>query len=177
MRKELFQAVCNRLRLLQQTSTGEYVMAQTMDENKAVFKHFDLWNHQTEYLDEEQPFYAPAVFVEFLPIRWRHQGQGVRDATISFKLHIVTRRNMPTRAGSVYADEALGFLELLDAVNHCLHGFKGPQFGAMTASLSETDNNFDEHMHSVEQYDTLVTDITAQWPHTTQSAQLVIEEQ
>lgn len=175
MRKELFQAVCNRLRLLQQTTTGEYMIAQTINENKAVFKHFDLWNQQLEYLDEEQPFYTPAVFIEFLPIQWRHQSRGTRDATLSINLHIVTRRNFPTRAEQQYATEALGFLELLDAVNLCLHGHKGENFGALTEQLSTTDNNFDELMHSIEQYTAYIVDHSGSMPQNKVAAGLIVE--
>lgn len=175
MRKELFQAVCNRLRLLQQTTTGEYVIGQTINENKAVFKHFDLWNQQLEYLDEEQPFNTPAVFIEFLPIQWRHQSRGTRDATLSINLHIVTRRNFPTRAEQQYATEALGFLELLDAVNLCLHGHKGENFGALTGQLSTTDNNFDELMHSIEQYTAYIVDHSGSMPQNKVAAGLIVE--
>lgn len=175
MRKELFQAVCNRLRLLQQTTTGEYVIGQTINENKAVFKHFDLWNQQLEYLDEEQPFNTPAVFIEFLPIQWRHQSRGTRDATLSINLHIVTRRNFPTRAEQQYATEALGFLELLDAVNLCLHGHKGENFGALTEQLSTTDNNFDELMHSIEQYTAYIVDHSGSMPQNKVAAGLIVE--
>lgn len=140
-----------------------------------MFKHFDLWNQQLEYLDEEQPFDTPAVFIEFLPIQWRHQSRGTRDATLSINLHIVTRRNFPTRAEQQYATEALGFLELLDAVNLCLHGHKGENFGALTEQLSITDNNFDELMHSIEQYTAYIVDHSGSMPQNKVAAGLIVE--
>lgn len=164
MRKQLFNSLQQRLQLIQKNEHGNYIVASQHDATKTTIKHFDLWNQQLEYLDEEQPFNTPAVFIEFLPIQWRHQSLGTRDATLSINLHIITRRNFPTRADQQYATEALGFLELLDAINLCLHGHKGENFGALTGTLSQTDNNYDEIMHSIETYNTLGIDKSAVKP-------------
>lgn len=174
MRKQLFQSVCDRLKLIQQNADGDYIVANAVDESRAIFRHFDLWNQQLEYLDEEQPFNTPALFIEFLPINWRHQSQGVRDASVTLNLHVVTRRNMPTRTISQYGADALDFFALLDAVNLCLHGHKGEQFGGLTSVVSTTDNNFDELMHSIEQYNTLVTDTSAVKPQHKTAATVVL---
>ncbi|GAB1403063.1 hypothetical protein MASR1M74_02410 [Lentimicrobium sp.] len=175
MRKNLFQSVCDRLKLLQKDEDGNFIVADEFDAAKAVIQHFDLWNQQLEYIEEETPFATPAVFVEFLPIAWRHQGQGVRDATIVINLHVVTRRNMPTRTISQYGADALDFFALLGAVNLCLHNHKGEQFGGLTSVVSTTDNSFDELMHSIEQYNTLVTDTSAHRPPPRTAAAIVIE--
>ncbi len=175
MRKQLFQSVCDRLQLLQQTITGEYFVANSIDQTKSVFVHFDLWNQQLDYLDEEQPFNTPAVFIEFMPIKWRQQSQALRDATVTIRIHVVTRRNIPTYNNAAYGSEALNFFDLLSAVNLCLHGHKGDNFGTLTGTVSETDNNFDELMHSIEQYETMVTDIGAVKVQKNISARPVIE--
>lgn len=174
MRKQLFQSVCDRLKLIQKNAEGDYIVAPAIDENLAIFRHFDLWNQQLEYLDEEQAFNTPAVFIEFLPINWRQQSLGARDASVSLNLHVVTRRNMPTRTISQYGADALDFFALLDALNLCLHGHRGEQFGGFTSVVSTTDNNYDELMHSTEQYVTLVTDLSAVKPqHKTAAAAIV----
>lgn len=177
MRKNLFQSVCDRLKLLQKDEDGNFIVADEFDAAKAVIQHFDLWNQQLEYIEEETPFATPAVFVEFLPIAWRHQGQGVRDATIVINLHVVTRRNTPTwNNPSPYDADALNFLDLLDAVNLCLHGFKAQYFGGLTSVQSITDNNYDELMHSIEQYSTMATDTTAAKPDRKIMASFAIEK-
>lgn len=33
-------------------------------------RHVDLWNRQTDFMEEESPFEMPAVFVEFGDISW-----------------------------------------------------------------------------------------------------------
>ena len=33
-------------------------------------RHVALWNQQVAFLEEEEPFELPAVFVEFAPIEW-----------------------------------------------------------------------------------------------------------
>ena len=35
-----------------------------------VIKHIDLWNHNVEFIEQEDGWARPAVFVEFCPIRW-----------------------------------------------------------------------------------------------------------
>jgi len=174
MRKQILKAVIAQLKLIQQNENG-YFVADAIDTDKAVIKHFDLWNQQLEYLIEEQPFDTPAVFIEFLPISWRHQAQGTRDANITISLHVVTARKWPTRPDQAYTDDALRFFELLDTINLCLHGFKGENFGSFTALQSTTDTNFDELMHSTEQYSTMATDVSAAKTQHKVQAAVVIE--
>ncbi|MDY0200987.1 MAG: hypothetical protein RBR40_08365 [Tenuifilaceae bacterium] len=175
MRKQLMTALIERLKHIEKDEAGNYVVATEPNPDKTVIQHFDLWNQQLDWLDEEQPFTTPAVFIEFLPIQWRHQSRGTRDATLSINLHIVTRRNIPTRADQQYTTEALGFLELLDAVNLCLHGHKGENFSALTGQTSTTDNNFDELMHSIEQYTAYIVDHSGSMPQNKVAAGLIVE--
>lgn len=33
-------------------------------------KHIDLWNNNIDFLEEEEPWPRPAVFIQFMPIKW-----------------------------------------------------------------------------------------------------------
>ena len=56
-----------------------------------LIKHIDLWNHNVEFIEQEENWERPAVFVEFCPIRWNAIVDGVEyRAEPEVKLHIVT---------------------------------------------------------------------------------------
>lgn len=136
------------------------------------------------YSEEEQPFYTPAVFVEFLPIDWQKQLHGVRDAVVTVRLHVVT----DTRVGSW--QNAIERLTLCDDINRYLHGLhtviQGVSVGTiegnfsvssntdmrqvdrpysvmndLTLFRSTTDHDFGELADNIEEYQCLVTDASA----------------
>ena len=52
MRKELYRLLCSELKAID------------------LIKHIDLWNHNVEFIEQEENWERPAVFVEFCPIQW-----------------------------------------------------------------------------------------------------------
>ena len=73
MRKEIYRAICAAL--------------QGID--GAPVKHVDLWNHNVEFIEQEEAWDRPAVFVEFAPIEWRGDKAGYHTNGM-LRLHIVT---------------------------------------------------------------------------------------
>ena len=61
MRKELYQMLCDRLK----------------EVGGGAIKHIDLWNHNVEFIEQEESWARPAVFVEFRPIKWNAIVNGV----------------------------------------------------------------------------------------------------
>ena len=54
-------------------------------------RHVDLWNHNVEFIEQEQSWERPAVFIEFAPVRWNAIMPGVEyRAEPEIRLHIVT---------------------------------------------------------------------------------------
>lgn len=47
MRKELYRLLCSELKAID------------------LIKHIDLWNHNVEFIEQEENWERPAVFVEF----------------------------------------------------------------------------------------------------------------
>jgi len=154
MRKFIYNSIVAKL----QTITDQ--------NEQPVIKHFDIWNNNIEYIDEEQPFNTPAVFVEFQPIEWRHMGGGMREAAVNIVLHVITQHNMPTASGLLpYSAEAFDFFELLTAINACLHAHakQSPAFihDSLTAVRSTTDHDCAELRHDTETFCCHVTDMSA----------------
>ena len=52
MRKEIYEMLCERLG------------------NIPEIKYIDLWNHNVEFIEQEDNWERPAVFVELCPINW-----------------------------------------------------------------------------------------------------------
>src|SRR5690348_2352674 len=92
-------------------------------------KHYDWFNQQyinltTEKEYDHLPFSTPAVFVEFVnPIQMESSTNKVQQATVHFKLHLVTRTASDPRAGSSSQDKALEHLDLIDQLNALMTGW------------------------------------------------------
>lgn len=126
MRKELFNAIKAKL-----TSDVPEV------------RHIDLWNQNVEFLDEEEVWARPAVFVEFGTIAWtpfqgkRQRGKGVVN------IHLVT-------------DWAEGghdaAFDLSRKVCCALDGLEGEEFDGMALVETRTNHNHEEIMESIDSY-------------------------
>lgn len=51
-RKEMYNMICQRLKAIE------------------VIKHIDLWNNNVAFIEQEDGWERPAVFVEFMPVNW-----------------------------------------------------------------------------------------------------------
>ena len=75
MRKEIYEMLCERLK----------------EVGGGAIKHIDLWNHNVEFIEQEEQWERPAVFVEFCPIQWNAIVHGVEyRAEPVVNLHVVT---------------------------------------------------------------------------------------
>lgn len=59
MRKQLYLSVIEKLKEIKDMK------------GDSQFHHFDLWNEQVVFLEQEEAFELPAAFIEFLPVRWQ----------------------------------------------------------------------------------------------------------
>lgn len=111
-------------------------------------KHIDIWNNQIAFIEEEPPFATPAVFIEFMPIRWEDVGGGIYEADVSVKLHVVTDSRV-----SKWSD-AISVFDLIDKILDTLSyvGSVSDGIGHFVRTESVTDSLFGELMHNVEAY-------------------------
>jgi len=153
------------------------LMAIKDDNNQQFFQHFDLWNQQVEFLEQETPFLTPAVFVEFDPMVWRTTGHKIQEAEITVKLHIVTPwyANTPANTPSEQRTQALEYLTIPSRVLNAMQGIIiTPEADSVlgfsntwTREQSIVNHNHEHYVDSVEVYKTHVFDRSAELKYST----------
>lgn len=143
MRKKIYLAVIERLK-------------EIAGDNQ--IKHFDLWNQNVEFIEQDTTFDMPAVFVEFAPILWKTLGNNVQQADVEVRLHVVTEYKGATADNSEFQTDALAYFDLLDAINKKIFGLSGTGFNAFKRTSSATNHNHEEIIESIEVYSTNVID-------------------
>lgn len=135
MRKELYNLLCEKL--------GEI----------EDIKHIDLWNHNVEFIEQEENWARPAVFVEFCPIQWNAIVPGVEyRAEPLVKLHIVTDWEGSADAGSQFKEEALKVFDLVDMIHRKLVCLDGETFMQLDLVESQTNHNHEDIVENIEVY-------------------------
>lgn len=164
MKKQLYLAVKNRLKNIPGA------------DGQPLFKHFDLWNQQVEFIEQETPFLTPAVFVEFLPMKWRTLGNRVQDADLTIRLHIVTKWNGLTADYSPEEEDALAYLDIVDSVVAAMQNFAAPGTNAWMRTQTIPNHNHERYVDSVEEYICRVTDNSANTPMTGVNEDVIVPE-
>ena len=121
-----------------------------------AIKHIDLWNHNVEFIEQEEQWDRPAVFVEFQPIRWRQVKTGSSISYTSrcrLSLHVVTDWHGSSSADSEFREKSLSYLNLLDDIHASLRGLSGQSFNGLDLVESLTNHNHDELLESIEIYE------------------------
>ena len=137
MRKELYNALCKELKEVE----------------GGAIKHIDLWNHNVEYIEQEENWARPAAFVEFCPIQWQPTVNGVRYvAEPLVRLHIVTDWAGAANDGSPFKEEALKVFDLTDDIHRRLAGLEGETFKDFDLVESVTNHNHEEIVETIETY-------------------------
>lgn len=144
MRKLIYLSLIGRLKGLKD------------DAGQPEVKHFDLWNEQVEFIEQEEPFGIPAVFVEFRPVRWATLGGMVQQADVDIRLHIVTRWKGSAKDGSLFLTDALERFDLLDRIDRCLFNLQeaegGTSFCMFRRTGSSTNHDHDELVEDIADY-------------------------
>lgn len=137
MRKEIYQMLCL---LLKEVGDG-------------AIKHIDLWNHNIEFIEQEENWPRPAVFVEFCPIRWNAVVPGVEyRAEPLVKLHVVTDWEGSISGDSEFKEEGLAIFDLLDDIHETLACITGETFSMFDLVESQTNHNHEEIVENIEVY-------------------------
>lgn len=137
MRKELYEMLCDELK-----KVGD-----------GMIKHIDLWNHNVEFIEQEENWERPAVFVEFCPIRWNAIVPGVEyRAEPEVKLHIVTDWKGASSADSDFREEALEVFDLPGLIHERLSCLEGESFKVFDLVESQTNHNHEDIVESIEVY-------------------------
>ena len=101
-------------------SLMDKILALKNEAGESVIKTVDLWNEQVEFIEQEDPFELPAIFIEFQPIRWMSLSGDVQQADATIRLHILTSYQGNYRSTYEYKEESLRRMELLDQLDERL---------------------------------------------------------
>ncbi|MCR4699747.1 MAG: hypothetical protein K5757_02165 [Bacteroidaceae bacterium] len=137
MRKELYLKLCERLK-----TVGD-----------GAIKYIDLWNHNVEFIEQEEQWERPAVFIEFQPIQWNAIQPGVEyRAEAVVNLHVVTDWQGSSSADSEFINDSLSVFELLEEIHSALTCMEGESFAEFDLVGSTTSHNHEELLESIETY-------------------------
>lgn len=135
MRKEIYEMLCERLG------------------NIPEIKYIDLWNHNVEFIEQEDNWERPAVFVELCPINWEATVAGMRYVTeAKVNLHVVTDWLGSSAANSDQREESLTVFDLLEKIHTALADVDGEHFREFDISNSTTNHNHEEILENIETY-------------------------
>ena len=148
MRRFLYLSLIERLKQL------------TDRDGKPVIRTFDLWNEQISFLEQEAPFAAPAVIIEFRPVKWTGGGKQTADETL--RQHIVTPWKGSSREGGGFQQQALERFDLLDRMDRHLFNLSGDDgnisFSLFRRTGSSTNHNHEELVEDVTDFTCKVID-------------------
>lgn len=135
MRKEIYNMLCERLGKIPE------------------IKYIDLWNHNVEFIEQEDNWERPAVFVEFAPINWEATVVGMRYVTeAKVNLHVVTDWVGSSAADSEQREESLQVFDLLEKIHSALADVNGEHFREFDISDSNTNHNHEDILENIETY-------------------------
>lgn len=155
MKKQLYLDIKNRLKDI------------TAADGEPVFKHFDLWNQQVEFLEEETPFLTPAIFIEFLPHEWKTLGNRRQHAVLNTRIHIVTQWFAGTADYSPTEQQALEYLDIVDCVVAALQNFSASSTNSWMRTRTVPNHNHERYVDNIEEYVCDLIDVSAQPANTT----------
>ena len=124
----------------------------SMDGGGSV-KHVDLWNHNVEFIEQEDAWARPAVFVEFGTIEWREFKDKEWRGRFTVRLHIVTDWCGATSIGSATDDASLSVFDLSTKIQCALDGMRGASYGPLTLLRTSTNHNHEEIVENIDEYD------------------------
>lgn len=103
--------------------------------------HVDLWNRNVEFIEQEDAWPRPAVFVEFGEITWTPLSAGVRRGAGTVRLHLVTD----------WADGGNdAAFRLSDKIRRAMDGLDGESFDHMTPASTQTNHDHEDILESIE---------------------------
>jgi hypothetical protein len=135
MRKELYEAISARL-----MATG-------------AIRYVDLWNRNVEFIEQEENWERPAVFVEFDPIVWSRTKERYLRTVSTIKLHIVTDWVGSASTVSDNRDDALSVFDLPEIVRKAIEGMAERDCYYSVALIeSHTNHNHEDILENIEVY-------------------------
>ena len=106
-----------------------------------------------EFIEQEENWERPAVFVEFQPIQWNAILPGAEyRAEPIVHLHVVTDWQGSSSADSEFREQSLKVFDLLEAIHKQLACRRGKTFLEFDLVGSSTNHNHEEIIENIETY-------------------------
>lgn len=106
-------------------------LADKLAEAIPAVKWVDLWHNQVNFLETEHPFPTPALFLQFRTAQTTDRGLKVQDVRLQVDVYLYFETFADSYRGSWNQEDALEFLDTLNAVHATLHGSDGDNYSAM----------------------------------------------
>ena len=121
---------------------------------EGIIKHIDLWNQNVVFIDQDDPWYRPAVFIEFGEIVWEpYKGPAIGlTGKGEILLHIVTDWKGSAAAGRCTREETLADYDLSMQIHSALRGLRGTGFRNLCLSRTMINHNHQELLENIEVY-------------------------
>lgn len=139
-------------------------LAQKLENALPDIKWIDLWHSQVYNLPDEHPFPTPALFLAFRSNNMKNTGLNVQQVTAQVDVFLFYETFADTYSGNINQDDALEFLDLMDAINRTLHGSQGTHYSSMSRkSFSPVDTGGSANLYMMT-YECLLVDYSAHTP-------------
>lgn len=119
-----------------------------------IIRHIDLWNQNVAFIDEDEPWDRPAVFIEFGPIIWDPY-KGHANGMVGkgeLRLHIVTDWKGSAADGSPAREETLEDFHLPNIILKKVRDIRGRTFRNIIPLRTETNHNHQEILENIDVY-------------------------
>lgn len=119
-----------------------------------LIHHIDLWNQNVEFIDQDDPWDRPAVFVEFGEIIWDalKGPENYMKGKGEVLLHIVTDWKGSAADGSPAREETLEDYDLVNLVYQKMMGLRGTTFRNVNLYRTLVNHNHQEILENIEVY-------------------------
>lgn len=149
MRREIYQKVKQRLSSCYVLPDGNYVLlehGQSIPEGaQRMIPYINLWNHNVEFIEQEEAWSRPAVFIEFASIDWSGIDSDGYRTTSALRLHVVT-----DWSGD---EDSLKVFDLCEQIREAIIGLNGDHFTGLKLLSTETNHNHEDLVESIEVFE------------------------
>ena len=107
-------------------------------------RHVDLWNTNVEFIEQDEGWEMPAVFIEFAPVEWVPLAPDASLRGVGMvRLHIVTEW---------HAGEQDAAWDMSGKVADALFGLNGDTFGPVVLKSSHVCHSHEEVLETIDVY-------------------------
>lgn len=136
------------------TEIYEAITSALQEVGDDAIRHIDLWNQNVAFIDQDDPWDRPAVFIEFGEIVWEPlKGPGnYMKGRGEILLHVVTDWKGSAAAGSTTREDTLGDYALLNLIHEKMSGLRADVFRNVILSRTLINHNHQEILENIEVY-------------------------